>query len=366
MKILFLSNLHCNLWAGPSNSVPAQVCAQSKIDDVLWFNNNNKDVSVWKKQGIPVLNRSDTVSGSLKDMPIPFNTPDLIILEGGYDNPFSCIIADAQKTKIPYIVIPRSTLTNQAQKHKFLKKIIGNFLYFNRMFKKAAAIQYLTDQEYKESGDVWNKNSFILPNGINIPDIPAKSFESSKINAVYIGRLEKYQKGLDMLLSAICKTREDLINSNFTLKLYGPDRENTVAGLKKFVNDNGLSDIVCFMSPVFGDEKADVLKQADIFIMSSRFEGHPMGLIEALAYGLPCIATTGTNMRVEIEKNNAGWTADNNEESIAAALKAMLAERKQLAIKSRNARNLASQYDWEQIARKSHEIYSEIIKKRKL
>lgn len=361
MNILFLSNLTTNLWAGPNNSVPAQVAAQSKIDNVLWFNNNTNDIRFWKNKGLPIVNLSDTHSATLEKLPVPFNNPDIIVVEETYCHPFNKIISTAQRNNIPYIIIPRSTLTNQAQKHKFLKKIIGNFLYFNRMFKKAAAIQYLTDQEYKESGDVWNKNSFILPNGINIPDIPAKSFESSKINAVYIGRLEKYQKGLDILLSAICKTREDLINSNFTLKLYGPDRENTVAGLKKFVNDNGLSDIVCFMSPVFGDEKADVLKQADIFIMSSRFEGHPMGLIEALAYGLPCIATTGTNMRVEIEKNNAGWTADNNEESIAAALKAMLAERKQLSIKSRNARNLASQYDWEQIAWKSHEIYSEII-----
>lgn len=87
-----------------------------------------------------------------------------------------------------------------------------------------------------------------------------------------------------------------------------------------------------------------------------------MGLIEALAYGLPCVVTTGTNMRDEIDKFNAGWTADTTAESIATALTKMLSERDQLAIKSQQARTLASQYDWNQIAAKSHQIYEEIIR----
>jgi glycosyltransferase involved in cell wall biosynthesis len=86
-----------------------------------------------------------------------------------------------------------------------------------------------------------------------------------------------------------------------------------------------------------------------------------MGLIEALAYGLPCMATTGTNMRPEIEQYNAGWTADNTVESIAAALEKMLKERDKLMQKSKNARALAEQYNWDKIAQQSHQIYEEII-----
>ena len=41
MNILFISKLSGNLWAGPNNSIPAQVKAQSRIDNVFWYNLNN-------------------------------------------------------------------------------------------------------------------------------------------------------------------------------------------------------------------------------------------------------------------------------------------------------------------------------------
>ena len=52
-----------------------------------------------------------------------------------------------------------------------------------------------------------------------------------------------------------------------------------------------------------------------------------MGLIEALSYGLPCLVTSGTNMADEIEKADAGWTADVSVEGIVRALKLLLEEK---------------------------------------
>ena len=64
-----------------------------------------------------------------------------------------------------------------------------------------------------------------------------------------------------------------------------------------------------------------------IFVLTSRFEGHPMGLIEALSYGLPSLVTTGTNMAKEIESNNAGWIAETEIESIVIAIKRLIREK---------------------------------------
>ena len=345
--------------------MPEQVAAQAKIDNVLWFNNNHHKSQAWLEKGLRVLNLTDVPSGKLKDLPAPFNYPDIIVVEECYAHPFNKIIAQAQKLHIPYIIIPRSNFTAQAQQHKPLKKWLGNLIYFKRMVRKAAAIQYLTKQEQLESGLKWNKNSFVLPNGITLPMLSPKRFPTDKIRATYIGRVEVYQKGLDMLIKAIATLQDKLRAANFMLDIYGPDRENAYATLKTLINRADVQDLIIFKEPVFGEEKATVLKQADVFVMSSHFEGHPMGLIEALAYGLPCVVTTVTNMRPEIEQYNAGWTADNTVESIATALEKMLEQREQLAQKGENAHTLAEQYNWDKIAQQSHQIYEEITGKRK-
>ena len=66
-------------------------------------------------------------------------------------------------------------------------------------------------------------------------------------------------------------------------------------------------------------------------------------------------------MKEDIEKFDAGWTANTTVESISEALKKMISEKNLFEQKSINARELASQYNWDIIAQKSHKIYEKII-----
>ena len=145
MNILFISNLTGNLFAGPNNSVPAQITAQSKIDNVFWYNINHNRRTEWVDLHCYTLD--DFPTGRLSDLPEPFNHPDIVVVEEFYCYPFSKIIYDIQKASIPYIIIPRSELTQKAQKKNRFKKIIGNILYFKAFAKKAAAIMYLSEKE---------------------------------------------------------------------------------------------------------------------------------------------------------------------------------------------------------------------------
>lgn len=372
MNILFISNLEGCPWAGPVYSVPKQIEAQSKFDNVFWYNisNQNKTQIVvnlektnWKRYPF-YHDTKEFPSINLYKLPMPFNKPDLIVFEQFYKFSRNLSLLNLiMKTKIPYVIIPRGELTHQAQKQKFLKKKIANWLFFYRFTQYAASIQYLTKQEQLDSGNKWNKNSFIIPNGVSLPEFNYKTFNKNKIKIVYIGRIDKYHKGLDLLIEACNEIQSLLRKFKFIIELYGHDNSNNISSLSIIIKEYNLADIICFRSAVFAEEKAEVLQQADAFIMTSRFEGHPMGLIEALAYGLPCLVTTGTNMREEIESFDAGWGADTTAESIAEALKKMIFERNILEEKSKNARKLASQYDWSIIAKKSHDIYERILGK---
>ena len=84
-----------------------------------------------------------------------------------------------------------------------------------------------------------------------------------------------------------------------------------------------------------------------------------MGLIEALAYGLPSLVTRGSNMMEEIRNAQAGWTSETTVEGIKQSLRQMIADKKQFQSISHNARLLASRYDWDVLAQQFHQ---EIIK----
>lgn len=350
------------MWAGPNNSVPAQIVAQAEIDNVFWYNINHKTKKTWEESGV-FHNLIDYPNRKISELPYPFSKPDLVIFEGIYAYPFSALAYEVQKLNIPYILIPRSELTQKAQRHKTLKKLVGNIIYFKRFIRRAAAIQYLTKDEYNDSGEKWNNKHITIPNGIEKKAIYNRNFSENRLKGIYIGRIEIYQKGLDILIEVCSKIKDEMRNNNCTINLYGPDRGGAKNKLITMITEAGLEDLITINDGVFGEKKTEVQKDADFFIMTSRFEGHPMVLIEALAYGLPSLVTKGSNMADEISKMNAGWTSDTNVLGIAKSFKQLMKDRNEFENKSRNAIALASKYDWNEIAKTSHQKYIELIKR---
>ncbi len=362
MNILFISKLSGNLWAGPNNSVPAQVNAQSDIDNVFWYNLNQVKRPGWDFAKVSCKNLNDYPTGRLHDLPAPFNVPDIVVFEECYAFGFEPIIKDVQNKQIPYVIIPRSSLTSSAQRNKAWKKKIGNILYYNSFINKAAGIHYLTESEKIDSEGLWNTFGYVIPNGTLLQTNTKNSFSNNGIIASYVGRIEINQKGLDLLMEAIVVLKDELRQNNFSLNLYGPDRDGSVGILDDLIKKNNINDLVKINEGVFGEEKQNVLLGTDVFIMTSRFEGLPMGLIEALSYGVPCVATKGTYMADEIINYDAGWSAENNVNSIVKALKRMLNDKQKFSVKGQSAVKLAEAYSWTSIAQRTHDMFDRIIK----
>lgn len=101
---------------------------------------------------------------------------------------------------------------------------------------------------------------------------------------VTCGRLEP-QKNHALLIDAFSKVTA--IYPEATLKIYG---EGSLRGkLQKQIDDLGLHDKALLMGATNHVEK--VLETADLFVLSSDFEGMPNALMEAMAAGVPCIST---------------------------------------------------------------------------
>ncbi len=99
---------------------------------------------------------------------------------------------------------------------------------------------------------------------------------------VAVGRLS-HQKGFDMLLSALAKLRQDM---NCRLVVFGEGELRD--DLQQQSKQLGIEEAVSFAG--YTDNPLAEVKHADLFVLSSRFEGSPNGLVEAMSVGTPVVA----------------------------------------------------------------------------
>ena len=122
----------------------------------------------------------------------------------------------------------------------------------------------------------------------------------------------------------------------------------------------GVAELLSVESPRFGAEKRRTLETWDYFVMPSRFEGVPIGALEAGLAGLPLIVTDETGLREEVVRAGAGiGIAALTPEAVADALHA--AEHRPAQAWSRMSdaayRMAVSIGDWTTIAAKLTTLY---------
>lgn len=120
-----------------------------------------------------------------------------------------------------------------------------------------------------------------------VPEPRAISLTAT-IKLISVGSLEQLYKGIDVLIEAIALCR----SAGFALRLtvVGDGRQRKA--LEELARQRDLGELVTFVGKIASpDLVRDQLDSADIFVLPSRAEGLPKALIEAMARGLPCVAT---------------------------------------------------------------------------
>lgn len=368
MIILHIAAIENNPFNGVCIAAPQHAIAQSQYAQIGFINIKRCKINVFTIKDKNCKNNVVTqleyeTPFRINQLPPPFNTPDLVVFHECYRSDYLFISKELNKRKIPYIDIPHGELGKNAQQKKRVKKLLANFLLFNSFIKKAIGIQCLSKREYEET--LLSTKKFISTNGVCTPSSCKEKFNTNNTKFIYIGRLDIYHKGLDLLIKAVGIAKEFMRKQNVSLDIYGPDIYGRFEALQSLVLEENVSDIISLHHEITGIEKESTLLNADIFIQTSRFEGMPLGILEALSYGLPCLITEGTTLGETVLSSNSGWVCKTSADDIAVTIKKAVENKKFWKEKSNNARNLIkADFSWEIISQKTIECYTSLLRKK--
>lgn len=356
MRILHVAPVPAGKVSGLSKSIPTLAHWQAKLGASVLLINSASSLAA-SHGPVPTL--------EWKDRPADLRAFDILVFHSTFIPRHVALGSLARKQDIPYILVPRGGLTRGALHVKALKKWLARRLVFDRFFRGASAISFLSESEANQS-EQFGLPYIISGNGCELPpSAPRNPKQPGSYRLLFLGRLEPYVKGLDLLLRAIASRAPEVRAACCNIALVGPSTPHAYRKLSRLLRRLGLTDLVTILGPIARDAISSHLNQTDLLLQTSRFEGMPNSVLEAMAHAVPVLLTPGTNLGTEITKFEAGWLAQPTIHSIAATLLDALKSRSELLRRGANARNLVSQhFTWERVARASLTGYASVLERR--
>lgn len=131
-----------------------------------------------------------------------------------------------------------------------------------------------------------NRNLVVIVNPVDaIPVVGVDPNRPASAIVLFLGRIEK-DKGVYDLVDAMAEVRRQLPTAILRLGGVGD-----IDGVKRRSGANGTADWIEFLGWVSDSAKLDALRSAQVYVLPSYVEGLPMGVLEAMAAGLPVVAS---------------------------------------------------------------------------
>jgi L-malate glycosyltransferase len=250
--------------------------------------------------------------------------------------------------KVPYIITEHASKFENRFRSFIHKKLALKSL------EKADRIIAVGNSLKKEIEKYIINPISVVPNVVNVSKFYSAERDSKFINLGFLGSLDDNRKGLDLLFSAIYKIQ----NQNYLLHIGGNGKF-----LEKYKNLSRKLDFsgkCIFYGNIKPEKVPDFFSKLDIFILPSRKESFGVVVIEAMAAGIPVIATICGGPEDIVTKETGLLIEKDNVDQLREAIEYMIINFKKY--NNKLIRDYVTyEYGVDSFVNKLTEIYEELI-----
>jgi len=235
--------------------------------------------------------------------------------------------------------------------------LLGTYkrLFLKRVLQSAARIICLTEAQKKLIAAKYAlplEAIVVIPNGVAEKYfIKKKKGENSVPHLLFVGRLAP-QKNLSLLIEAVAQMQASAV---VDIVGDGEERGNIEALIQKYNLQN-----VKLHGKKTGEELLEFYKSADIFVLPSLKEGVSLSMLEALAAGLPIVASDSPEIRPILAECGV-LIQDPTATNYARALDTVLSNKNIIQNLSIEAVKKAYSYSWENVLSAIEDTYKGVI-----
>ena len=244
--------------------------------DIIRFSENSKEYEVNDRVQKILISASNRFALACKTIKkICHSNYDVIIAFDIFPNIICSFFALFSKRKV---IISERNAPKQVKINPVLK--ILRFIFYR--YADVIVFQTLDAKRYYRYSKRIQKHSVIIKNPVK-ENLPVRSSVCKK-EIVASGRLTA-QKNYSLLITAAVKFHQ--IHNEYIFRIFGKGELKDY--LQKNINENNADDYIKLEGYFFNIH--EILKDSDIFVLSSDYEGMPNSLIEAMCMGFPVVSS---------------------------------------------------------------------------
>lgn len=236
-------------------------------------------------------------------------------------------------------------------------RVFGQKSRLFRFIEKYDYVVLLTEADQKFSN--YPNKSVIIPNVLDIEHVAERDFSEDYKRVISVGSMHDDRKGFDKQINIWKK-----INAKYPdwkLDIYGDGASRK--DLQQLIDVNNLTNIVSLKGTT--DQVEEEFRKSSFFLFTSKAEGLPMVMLEAMSCGLPCVSYDCPDGPADIIDNNEnGYLIDMNDElTMIAKISYLIENKEEIERMGNNAQHSAKSYLPDSIIPKWVEFFNSIKKK---